>query len=83
MMDFYNALAHRHCGKGYYVERCLEPLIKCRAKKASIYSVHKYAADLVLRPMVLPDQPICFSSLCCENSKAVIGGPKGAEILGL
>lgn len=38
-VDFYNGLGYRHGGsarKGYYGERCLEPLKVCRAEKVSI-----------------------------------------------
>ena len=40
-VDFYNGLSYRYGGsarKGYYGERCLEPLKKCRAENVSIDS---------------------------------------------
>ncbi len=66
-VDFYNALGYRYGGsacKGYYGERCLEPLKKCRAEKVSIQSVNGYAAVLKLTGVVVSHQHICFSSLC-------------------
>ncbi len=41
-VDFWNGLGRRHGGSartGYYGERCLEPLKRCRAEKVSVDSV--------------------------------------------
>ena len=50
-VDFYNALGYRYCGsarKGYYGERCLEPLKVCRAEKVSIGYVEDRGPSLKL-----------------------------------
>lgn len=39
MVSFYNPIGRRHGGKGYYGQRCLEPLKRCRAEKVSLNHV--------------------------------------------
>lgn len=60
-VDFYNGIGF---GKGYYGQRCLEPLKKCRAEKVSLDSGNECAAGLKLTIFVVPHQHISFSSLC-------------------
>lgn len=66
-VDFYSGLGYRYGGsarKGYYGERCLESLKKCRAEKVGIDSVHEGGADVKLTSVEVPHQRVCFSSLC-------------------
>ena len=69
MVDFYNSIGRRHGGstcKGWYGERCLEPLKDCRAEKVSIDYVNKCTAGLKLTGIIVLCPPMCFSSLCCR-----------------
>ena len=67
-VDFYNSLAWEFGGSahsGYFGERCLEPLKKCRAEKVSMDYTGECIAGLKLISKVVPRQQICFPTLCC------------------
>lgn len=69
-VDFSNGLGRRcpsSARKGFYIERCLEPLKKCRAEKVSIHSVDECAAVLKLTSIVVPHPCICFFRFCFSN----------------
>ena len=87
-IDFINSLGRRlpdWTHNGYYAERCLEPLKKCRAQKVSVDSVRGCTTGLKLTSFVAPHQCVYFllfgSPSYAAELKAVIEGPKDVKFL--